>query len=134
MDDFGYRTLRPGRLLVVEFRPVEENGIHFDSRGPQPILSWAIYLGERFQDDSLRGWFGLPDGTEISDRQVLWHFVPLGPADHPEAQAAFLRRVRLRTISLRLAHPDWFHATSETEVGRDSGEPEPPDGSDPPHG
>lgn len=102
--------------MVVEYRPVEEPGSgrtrgpksHSGARGAQPTLSWAIYLGERFGDDGPRGWFGLPDGSEIDDRQVLWHFIPLGPSDHPEAQASFLRRVRLRTISLRLAHPRWF--------------------------
>lgn len=116
MDDRGYRTLRPGRVVVVEYRPLDApardhphpraqgSGV----RGVQPALSWAIYLGERFGDDGPHGWFGLPDGSEIDDRQVLWHFIPLGPSDHPEAQASFLRRVRLRTISLRLAHPRWF--------------------------
>lgn len=116
MDDPGYRTLRPGRVVVIEHRPVEDPGprrsrattIPTGARGSQPTLSWAVYLGERFGADGPRGWFGLPDGSEIDDRQVLWHFIPLGPSDHPEAQASFLRRLRLRTISLRLAHPRWF--------------------------
>lgn len=116
MEDRGYRTLRPGRVVVLEHRPVAETRNSLPSatsaaagaRGAQPTLSWAIYLGERFGDDGPRGWFGLPDGSEIDDRQVLWHFIPLGPSDHPETQASFLRRLRLRTISLRLAHPRWF--------------------------
>ncbi len=116
MENSGYRTLRPGRVVVVEYRHVEapEHGrirapkATAGTRGVQPTLSWAIYLGERFADDGPHGWFGLPDGSEIDDRQVLWHFIPLGPSDHPEVQASFLRRVRLRTISLRLAHPRWF--------------------------
>lgn len=116
MEDSGYRTLRPGRVVVVEYRPSDATSRDrppsraqaSGARGVQPTLSWAIYLGERFGDDGPRGWFGLPDGSEIDDRQVLWHFIPLGPSDHPETQASFLRRVRLRTISLRLAHPRWF--------------------------
>ncbi|GAB4252180.1 MAG: hypothetical protein Kow00122_09930 [Thermoleophilia bacterium] len=107
MDETSYRTLRPGRVVVVEYRP-EENPSHNSARGTQPVLSWAIYLGERFDETGPRGWFGLPDGSEIDDRQVLWHFIPLGPSDHPEAQAAFLRRLRLRTISLRATHRRWF--------------------------
>ena len=102
--------------MVLEYRPGERppaahGGARSDTptaRGVQPELSWAIYLGERFGEDGPRGWFGLPDGSEIDDRQVLWHFIPLGPSDHPEAQASFLRRIRLRTIGLRLAHPRWF--------------------------
>ncbi|MHB0980800.1 MAG: hypothetical protein ACYC5Q_12160 [Thermoleophilia bacterium] len=119
MEDRAYRTLRPGRVVVVEYRPVEDlvKGTRTPSattgaRGVQPTLSWAIYLGERFDDDGPRGWFGLPDGNEIDDRQVLWHFIPLGPSDHPETQASFLRRLRLRTISLRLAHPRWFKTST----------------------
>jgi hypothetical protein len=116
MDDRSYRSLRPGRVVVLEYRPIEPVVVEGrrrpseapDARGVQPLLSWAIYLGERFDDDGPRGWFGLPDGTEIDDRQVLWHFIPLGPSDRPETQASFLRRLRLRTISLRLAHPRWF--------------------------
>ncbi|MCZ7664357.1 MAG: hypothetical protein M5U22_16125 [Thermoleophilia bacterium] len=107
MDDVSYRTLRPGRVVVIEYRP-DDDTAQSSSRGNQPLLSWAIYLGERFEEDGPRGWFGLPDGGEIDDRQILWHFIPLGPSDHPETQAAFLRRLRLRTISLRAAHRKWF--------------------------
>ena len=116
MDDTSYRTLRPGRVVVVEYRPDARGAGHLGpppcdappARGVQPHLSWAIYLGERFGEDGPRGWVGLPDGSEIDDRRVLWHFIPFGPSDHPAAQASFLRRLRLRTISLRLAHPRWF--------------------------
>lgn len=122
MDDRGYRTLRPGRVVVLEHRRVEDTGMNHSaatkaatgSRGAQPTLSWAVYLGERSGEDGPRGLFGLPDGTEIDDRQVLWHFIPLGSSDHPEAQASFLRRLRLRTISLRSAHPNWFKTAPRT--------------------
>jgi hypothetical protein len=117
LDDTSYRSLRPGRLLVVEYRPDE--GPLGSSRGPQPTLSWAIYLGERFGEEGPQGWFGLPDGTEITDSRVLWHFIPLGPSDHPEAQAAFLRRLRLRAHQLRAAHPAWFRMAGSDEQGGD---------------
>jgi hypothetical protein len=117
VDQGSYRSLRPGRLVVVEYRP--EEGRDKDPRGPQPALSWAIYLGERFEEVGPRGWFGLPDGTVIGDNLVLWHFIPLGPSDHPEAQAAFLRRLRLRTHQLRAMHPSWFHGLP---AGDDAGD------------
>jgi hypothetical protein len=115
VDEGSYRSLRPGRLVVVEYRP--EEGREHDPRGAQPLLSWAIYLGERFGEAGPRGWFGLPDGSEIGDNLVLWHFIPLGPSDHPEAQAAFLRRLRLRAHQLRAVHPGWFHSSVREDEG-----------------
>jgi hypothetical protein len=116
MMDSSYRTLRPGRVVLLEFRPSEPDPAA-GARGNQPVLSWAIYLGEVFSEEGPRGRFGLPDGTEIDDRQVLWHFIPLGPTDHPDAQAIFLRRLRLRTIGLRRAHPTWFRSTHRLPRG-----------------